>query len=418
MDPQVSYHRKPSVAAASWNMSANSHHLVNTPHTAAKSGSDAGSPPTPSPASMSAAVSSGVRLDIYHPTLNTGISDIRIQDAVLEYPIVRALIIPECDLEARRRCIGLISNVIKAANPVLHFVLLQQKQKVDVVEHYNTLTQFLSTVPTKESLVRFWFMHYMEEVRNEVIKVYGHADKLKPSPASTNSGAAIAKISLTALYAKIRRSRDVLQDLADRVQGAVCIVFWESWDGIYQELAEIVGDQDMEAADKGRIFRASGTAAIYINRRRVERRAEEQRRAREKHLPKTQEATSKHGIDTALLTPPDMMDTFIDFVDDAPKPVVPVVEHDSPNMIQIKNSPIASPEATTETGPEDGKGSSTVDHDHWPFKLLTAPIANKNVELIDTTELEEVMNDKRAASAMVDNTEHSELRKRIRLMEN
>ena len=157
---------------------------------------------------MSAAVSSGVRLDIYHPTLNTGISDIRIQDAVLEYPIVRALIIPECDLEARRRCIGLISNVIKAANPVLHFVLLQQKQKVDVVEHYNTLTQFLSTVPTKESLVRFWFMHYMEEVRNEVIKVYGHADKLKPSPASTNSGAAIAKISLTALYAKIRRSRE------------------------------------------------------------------------------------------------------------------------------------------------------------------------------------------------------------------
>jgi hypothetical protein len=366
---------------------------------------------------MSAAVSSGVRLDIYHPTLNTGISDIRIQDAVLEYPIVRALIVPECDLEARRRCIGLISNVIKAANPVLHFVLLQQKQKVDVVEHYNILAQFLSTVPTQESLVRFWFIHYMEEVRNEVIKVYGHADKLKPSPAQPNSGAttAIANISLTALYAKIRRSRDVLQDLADRVQGAVCIVFWESWDGIYQELAEIVGDQAMETADKGRIFRPSGTAAIYINRRRVERRAEEQRRAREKHLPKNQEATSKHGIDTALLTPPDMMDTFIDYVEDVPKPAAPAVQHESPNMIQIKNSPIASPAAMTET--EDGK-SSTADHGHWPFKLLTAPIANKSVELIDTTELEEVMNDKRAASTMVDNTEHSELRKRIRLMEN
>ncbi|KAF5098238.1 hypothetical protein D0Z00_002118 [Geotrichum galactomycetum] len=414
MDTQVSYSRKPTVASASWNMSANSHHFINTPSAAGKPAGDASSPPTVLPASMSAAVSSGVRLDIYHPTLNTGISDIRIQDAVLEYPIVRALIVPECDLEARRRCIGLISNVIKAANPVLHFVLLQQKQNVDVVEHYNILAQFLSTVPTKESLVRFWFMHYMEEVRNEVIKVYGHADKLKPSPAPCNAAAtAIAKISLTALYAKIRRSRDVLQDLADRVQGAVCIVFWESWDGIYQELAEIVGDHAMETADKGRIFRASGTAAIYINRRRVERRAEEQRRAREKHLPKEQETTNKHGMDTALLTPPDMMDTFIDYVDDAPKPAAPAVQqHESPNMIQIKNSPIASPAAITE--PEDGKA----DHGHWPFKLLTAPMANKSVELIDTTELEEVMNDKRPASTMVDNTEHSELRKRIRLMEN
>lgn len=421
-----------STVAAPWNKSARSYYLSDS-HTSSSSAAskpvaENGIPLGPSPASMSAAVSSGVRLDIYHPTLNTGISDIRIQDAILEYPIVRALIVPECDLEARRRCITLISTVIKAANPTLHFVLQQQKQKNDLIEHYNTLANFLSSVPAKETLVRFWFMHYMEDIRKDVIKIYGHANKLKPSPAQHDSvPTLISKSSLTLLYAKIRKARDVLQDLADRVQGAVCIVFWESWDGIYHELAEIVGDDAMDAADNGRIFRASGTAAIYINRRKVERRAEEQRRAREKQLPKALITENKHDsgntpvVDTALLTPPEMIDTFIEYAEETSKPTASVVQHDSPCMIQIRNSPIASPETMTDSAPEDGirLGSTTVTNDgHWPFKLLAAPIETKSVELIDKRELEEVMNDKRPLNVPMDNSEHSELRKRIRLMEN
>lgn len=457
-------------------------------------------------------------MDVYHPTLNTGISDIRIQDAILEYPIVRALIVPECDLEARRRCIALISNVIKAANPVLHFLLQFQKSTSDskkdstsgvdtnsntsitseLINHYKLLSHFLSAVPPKEKLVRFWHKYYKLQLEAQ-IEYYGpHVLASIERDANTTQGdddispdASIRRMSLTSLYAQIRKARDILRDLADRVQGAVCIVFWESWDATYQQLAEIVGDSTMQAAENGRIFRPSGTAAIYINRRKVELRAQlhrQQRLMMQEKAAAEQVATHNQqgggSLDIkltpsfkqdkqsesphVLLTPPETADPLIPRKENpsrnesvaaetlrnknASKEVCDRVEDEEIQalivMYEKKQEKVSAPGASA-TNVKDEFGSQA-----WPFKLLEAPVPSGDsgpLRLIDSSELDGVMDSMDVVPAKMNSNSkdvrnlkrkglvsttsstnstaktypdatksdvpHSELRKRIRLME-
>lgn len=368
---------------------------------------------------MSAAVSSGIRLDTYHPTLNTGISDIRIQDAVLEYPIVRALIVPECDLEARRRCIALISNVIKAANPTLHFVLeFRTKPKCsngpntnaddkkrylnDLLTHYKSLSHFLATVPPKEKLVRFWLKHYQRELQAEAAR-FGPSfvQEMKKQDlqqaqqhgqiqdiGEENSGeTSISRMTLTTLYSKIRKARDILQDLADRVQGAVCLVFWESWDATYQQLAEIVSDTVMEATENGRIFRPSGTAAIYINRQKVERRAQLHRQQRQQmmHEKAGKMPSSSDGV-TRRSSRPDSeprggsLDIKLTTSFQQDKTEIVTAESTSalltpPEVYDVSTDKVGK-SGESEQGKEanDGKGTLKINHSpHSPVVLVSSP---------------------------------------------
>lgn len=214
------------------------------------------------------------RLDAYLPTLNTGMMDVRVQDAILKYPIVRSLIIPECDLEARRRCISLITKVLNAATPVLPLIL-QEQTHLNNNANYNRppipvlsldaqtkVMTIISTMAERDRLIRFWMNHH---VNNKGAKPTGE-EELPPT---------------IALYTKIKQSKEILSDLADRIQGAICIVFWECWDEIYPTLADIVGGDEMARADTGRIFRPSGEAALYINRLKVEKKHRMERERRE-----------------------------------------------------------------------------------------------------------------------------------------
>lgn len=405
-------------------------------------------------------------------------SDIRVQDAVLEHPMVRALIVPECDMAARRRCIALITNVIKAANPVLHFLLQYQEKSADkqtrpahpaeppkeLLTHFKLLTHFLCTVPASEHLVRFWLKHYELELEGQ-IKSYGESvyEKLKESlpappttatalPSDTNPDALIRRMSLISLYSKIRKARDILQDLADRVQGAVCIVFWESWDATYQYMAEIVGDSAMRDAENGRIFRPSGAAAIYINRRKVEERTLLHRQQRilmqekeNRHrgssnggggasqdimlTPSFQAKPPSAAAESALLTPPEGTNN--------PVEEKPELSHTNDEDFQAlidlcENNTNHSDMVDEDDENDDDKTGSKAD---WPFKLLSAPLlhggdGHDHLPLIDSTELDGIMDDKPASSTATTGAskdgkrpaspaahEHSELRKRIRLLE-
>lgn len=214
------------------------------------------------------------RLDAYLPALNTGMMDVRVQDAILKYPIVRSLIIPECDLEARRRCISLITKVLNAATPVLPLILQEQTHlnnnansnrppiPVLSLDAQTKVMTIISTMAERDRLIRFWMNHH---INNKGAKPQND-EELPPT---------------IALYTKIKQSKEILSDLADRIQGAICIVFWECWDEIYPTLADIVGGDEMARADAGRIFRPSGEAALYINRLKVEKKHRMERERRE-----------------------------------------------------------------------------------------------------------------------------------------
>ncbi|CAN6665967.1 hypothetical protein TRVA0_037S01134 [Trichomonascus vanleenenianus] len=217
------------------------------------------------------------RLDAYLPTLNTGMMDVRVQDAILNYPIVRSLLVPECDLEARRRCINLITRVLNAATPVLPLILQEQTHlngqggrpaiPVLSLEAQAKVMTIISTMADRDRLIRFWMHHHVNN-KGTLVSA-GGGDKKSQLPATI------------ALYTKIKQYKEILSDLADRIQGAICIVFWECWDEIYPTLADIVGGDEMERTDMGRIFRPSGEAAIYINKLKVERRRKLEQERRE-----------------------------------------------------------------------------------------------------------------------------------------
>lgn len=256
--------------------------------------------PLPHPAVLSNPSYIMSRLDAYLPTLNTGMMDVRVQDAILNYPIVRSLLVPECDLEARRRCINLITKVLNAATPVLPLILQERTKlrknnntingKRSFASHkeppipvlsldaQTRLMTIISTMAERDKLIRFWINHHINNKEPTKCNNSNNNKNNINNDKNQNNG---EDMTLTlSLYLKIKQSKEILTDLADRVQGAICIVFWECWDEIYATLADIVGGGEMELADKGRIFRPSGEAAIYINKLRAERkqRLEQQRR--------------------------------------------------------------------------------------------------------------------------------------------
>lgn len=294
------------------------------------------------------AVTSGVRLNKYHPTLNTGMSDIRIQNAILENPLVRALIIPECDINARRRCMSLLSRILVAATPVLHAMaafshrsqeLHQEPTAITklLVEQYNQIISLIAKTNPSNSLVLFWLAHHLQNLEKEIsilcpnlpllpkpiirpasessyssstaADLFNNSNnsdntdallnsttnlfdtpssgnkkssKRESSPVETKTApptpplcttptsaldvsSILAPLPTHQLYTRIHEAKCIVQDLADRVQGAVCMVFWESWDAVYELVAEIVGYEVVVCVEKGRIFRPSGSAAMYIS---------------------------------------------------------------------------------------------------------------------------------------------------------
>uniref|UniRef100_A0A060TA62 ARAD1B04972p n=1 Tax=Blastobotrys adeninivorans TaxID=409370 RepID=A0A060TA62_BLAAD len=367
--------------------------------------SDAGSP------GGSAAIMA--RLDAYLPTLNTGMMDVRVQDAILKYPIIRSLIIPECDLEARRRCIALITKVLNAATPVLPLILQEQagmsqpgtnKPPIPVLsmEAQAKVMSIISTMAERDGLIRFWMNHHIN-------------NKGVPPQNGTSLPPTIA------LYTKIKQSKEILSDLADRVQGAICIVFWECWDEVYPTLGEIVGGDEMQQADSGRIFRPSGEAALYINRLKMEKKQQQERARRESMM---NNPGSLPMFDSALST--GLFNSDSSF---------------APNPTTSNHNPTNPPHSGSGDSPASlmtDSSSSASSYQSWT--TFNPPVAEpaEDLELIDSHDLDYLMEDvysseqkvkeglesftnltPRSSSGTAANTppKHLDLRKRIQLME-
>ncbi|KAA8915421.1 hypothetical protein TRICI_002411 [Trichomonascus ciferrii] len=309
------------------------------------------------------------RLDAYLPALNTGMMDVRVQDAILKYPIVRSLIIPECDLEARRRCISLITKVLNAATPVLPLILQEQTHlnnnansnrppiPVLSLDAQTKVMTIISTMAERDRLIRFWMNHH---VNNKGAKPQND-EELPPT---------------IALYTKIKQSKEILSDLADRIQGAICIVFWECWDEIYPTLADIVGGDEMARADTGRIFRPSGEAALYINRLKVEKKHRMERERRESLA-----ATSASSASPPISAPMFEGNTGSSF-------------WDSLNNNNTNNSNPAN-SASTGDSPASLMTDTSNSSSSWTFHSMAPPAHHgsqgSELELIDSGELDYLM---------------------------
>lgn len=597
-----------------------------------------------------------VRLDEkFHPTLNTSFSDLRIQNVILENPIVRALIVPECDLQARRRCMTLLSKILLAASPVLQSIELfnYQPSSMDnitqldqsspsassnnsskpsnpastapegpnfnnsqhfthkahvsldspfsnlsylssapggktkvgrtastsslnkpllppglsgsmnpagnsptnqsttfapaahngshssahdfdsaktpqgtninsnnsttphyqpnnkptvsknspkaLIEQYNHILSLISKANPNNTLVLFWLGHHLQNLEKEISVLCPHLPLppkpiLRKSPAnSTNSSTtnsngnnnnnnngnnnnesskkdasansnsnafdqlintnnkspldispALSLMSTKTLYQKIDHAKRIIQDLSDRVQGAVCMVFWESWDSVYENIAEIVGSDVIASIENGRIFRPSGNAALYINRKKILQREMELKKQR---MMKAQER-KKSLADFNQMSDPAKSDSYIDGSTDK-DPLSPVLNfpdnsyyeplingkfrlnmRDNPHLSQIsipsfnataKSSEpplkpvsfsIKSPSSSSSSGDSEYNNSNdstsdqsarnfnkspsndsklnddhtTEDDDNWPFKFSTAPEINSKPKIVPRKE--------------------------------
>jgi hypothetical protein len=231
------------------------------------------------------------RLDAYLPALNTGFMDGRIQDVIIQHPLVRALLVPEADMEARRRCIQLAGRIVDAATPVLPLIL-QEFEGSDLLkiragagglggeqfrvpelslDAQSRLMTALASLAEKDAMIQFWLSHHISS--RSTHKRGSH------SRDSGATGSSDPKSTIN-LYLGIKQAHRGLADLSDRKQGAVCKAFWDLWDESYVSLAEIVGPEALEQTQQGRLFRPAGDAAIFINNIKATKKRRVQEQAR------------------------------------------------------------------------------------------------------------------------------------------
>lgn len=251
------------------------------------------------------------RLDDYLPELNTSLMDGRVQDVIIKHPMVRSLMVPEADQSARRRCVRTLKRAVDAATPVLPLILQDHARnrrngnKVEPMKGSCTASQiynasvakgsskfknfnvpqlsmevesrlinYITTLSDKEPYMHFWMNHHIEYQKLAASAAAAAAT----TPTATNATPRKRRQSEVAslneksgaestlnLYLRLKISLDILEDLNDRVQGSICMVFWECWDEVYMSLAAITGDDELDQAQKGRLFRMSGDAAVYVD---------------------------------------------------------------------------------------------------------------------------------------------------------
>jgi hypothetical protein len=445
------------------------------------------------------------RLDNYLPELNTGLMDVRVQDAVIKYPLVRALMVPDCDLEARRRCIRLVSRILESVGPVLPLILQYQsvsqlqrcgsqcekahpemKAAIDSLvvppmsqEAQAKVLNSLSELSEKDSIIRYWLNHHRNSLQQSAdpakrfVKVgtgsvhvprrskgiLGGSNPVSTQPtasltaATTPTGrkrnssvikqhqeaAKASEIELNptvALYLKVKITKDILTDLGDRVQGAVCQVFWECWDESFMTLADIVGIEALCEADAGRLFRPQGDAALYIsNFRATKKRKVEESRRLSTFTPApvvlpTHDIVDDNSNAAFNLSAINMNMTSVTIPNSIPTafPTIP----SAPSLGSITSS--GSPEALSPLSPQHNKrgaGSPSSDVLMTTDQSMSTTFAKVELDaslpLVDTNDLNYILsgiyNEQKTADGvgayitLQDEIKQANLRQRIHMME-
>lgn len=225
-----------------------------------------------------------------HPTLSTTLSNNKIQDVILQHPVVRMIEIPQTDLDARARTFDCLRNVIKATVIALNYAkhTIQADGHLDFNKNSYVRGGATQTGLRTSSLVR----ELVTSIYN-VHKQMGDTHIPPPNTLPVVPTDETVLIELATMLQRLMHMRDVLEELLLRIQGVCCYVYWNTWDSVFEQVAEITGIAECEAAAQGRLFRAAGSAAMYRQRKKLERtQAEESKRRSQvskpaKELPRT-----------------------------------------------------------------------------------------------------------------------------------
>ncbi|KAG5366174.1 hypothetical protein CJU89_0588 [Yarrowia sp. B02] len=223
-----------------------------------------------------------------HPTLSTTLSNNKIQDVILQHPVTRMLEVPQADLDARARTFDLLRNVIKATVIALNYA----KHTIQSAPNGGSINfnknAYLRGGAQQTSLQPSPLVRELVVSIYNVHKQMGDAGPMPPPntvPVIHNNDDNVL-IDLATLLQRLMHMRDVLEELILRIQGVCCYVYWNQWDSVFELVAEIAGLQETEEAAKGRLFRAAGPAAMYRQRKKLEKsHAEESRRRPQIHKP-------------------------------------------------------------------------------------------------------------------------------------
>lgn len=230
-----------------------------------------------------------------HPTLSTTLSNNKIQDVILQHPVTRMLEVPQADLDARGRTFDLLRNVIKATVIALNYAK-HTIQSAPNGGHLNfNKNAYVRGGAQQTNLQPSPLVRELVASIYNVHKQMGDGGPMPPPntvPVIHNNDQNVL-VDLAAMLQRLMHMRDVLEELLLRVQGVCCYVYWNQWDSVFELVAEVAGIQDTEAAAENRLFRAAGPAAMYRQRKKLEKsHAEESRRRPQvtkpgKELPRT-----------------------------------------------------------------------------------------------------------------------------------
>lgn len=230
-----------------------------------------------------------------HPTLSTTLSNNKIQDVILQHPVTRMLEVPQADLDARSRTFDLLRNVIKATVIALNYAKHTIQSSANGGHLNFNKNAYVRGGAQQTNLQPSPLVRELVASIYNVHKQMGDGGPMPPPntvPVIHNNDQNVL-VDLAAMLQRLMHMRDVLEELLLRVQGVCCYVYWNQWDSVFELVAEVAGIQDTEAAAENRLFRAAGPAAMYRQRKKLEKsHAEESRRRPQvskpgKELPRT-----------------------------------------------------------------------------------------------------------------------------------
>lgn len=378
-----------------------------------------------SPSSSACVVSSGVRLLGKHP-LRSKYSDLLIQDVNMVYPLVSNLIVPDCDLTARRRILSLLQKILNAASSSLALLVDFQREEREpattpltaLMDHYRILSNHINTVNVVDTTTRFWLFHYQHQLRTKIASVCGRTaliylnttDPVSPPASFDNYDTKpISYLSVVELFRKLKGVHLVLKEIVDSTSGAACMVFWSKWDSIHQEMTEILNCTTpstfrskngpdlckLEQVEEGRMFQLTETAARNACRHSLLKGDDEPLPTSSRIQPVSSTSDSSvaadsppAAVDSSLRIPPGYLIFSSSFIKE-------VAErngsHPRDESIDDVNSKRAKTSHSESSDSENSK--SKPKESSWPLRL-TKPLGNGNsgiTPLIDVTELDGIM---------------------------
>ncbi|ODQ63557.1 hypothetical protein NADFUDRAFT_43872 [Nadsonia fulvescens var. elongata DSM 6958] len=182
--------------------------------------------------------------------------DMKIQEIILKHPIIRSILVPDCDLNARSECVKLLGRIVAAAGMAYQFELTQKEKPQN--GHFN------SNSPLHN--IHSQYTNSAGADNNHSVISGGGLNGVnfnhprQPNSAYDPDGPTFSQAAIT--YTNLYYTLHILSAMNQR-RSTVSWVFWEFWDSIFLLLSSVVGEEAVAQISAGRLFKETGQADTY-----------------------------------------------------------------------------------------------------------------------------------------------------------